>query len=236
VCRNALRPTLLPAAPPRKRFPQGRLTLGAAARLYPVKGLAIVLHAVALLGRAHDVELHVAGAGPELPRLRSLAAELGLAERVTFRGAVSDMASFYAGIDCLLHTPITEAFGLVALEAAAHGCPIVSAGVDGLVEAVAPGVTGRTIEPTLSIAEYVALGGGVTGLPQCIYDAAADGLREPRAVDPERLAAEVAAVFADAQSFEALSASASAHVRALPSFASHVRDVLAVIDGFVRRP
>ncbi len=235
VCRNALRPSLLPPTPPRKRFPQGRLKLGAAARLYPVKGLALVLHTIALLRRTHDVELHVAGAGPELPRLRSLAASLGIADRVTFHGAVSEMAAFYASIDCLLHAPITEAFGLVALEAAAHGCPIVTARVDGLVEAVAEGVTGRTVQPTLSIAEYVERGGAGTGLPQCIYDPDADMLREPRAVDPERLAAEVAVAFADARSYEALSASASAHVRALPTFASHVRDVLAVIDGFIRR-
>jgi glycosyltransferase involved in cell wall biosynthesis len=234
VCRNALRPSLLPATPLRKRFPQGRIRLGAAARLYPVKGLAIVLHAVALLGRSRDVELHVAGAGPELQQLRSLANALGIAERVTFHGAVRDMTSFYAQIDCLLHAPITEAFGLVALEAAAHGCPVVAARVDGLVEAVAAGVSGQTIEPTLTVAQYVELGGGVTGLPQCIYDPAADVLREPRAVDPAHLAAAVSAVFDEAQRFEALSESASAHVRAQPNFASHVRDVLAVIDGFIR--
>ena len=179
--------------------------------------------------------MHVAGAGPELQRLRSLAERLGIAERVTFHGAVGDMAAFYARIDCLLHTPITEAFGLVAIEAAAHGCPVVAARVDGLVEAVAAGVTGHTIEPTLSLARYVELGGGLEGLPQCIYDPAADALREPRAVDPERSGAEVAALFDDAQRFEARSAAASAHVLAQPNFAAHVRDVLAVIDGFIRR-
>lgn len=233
VCRNALRPSVTPAAPVAKPFPRGPIKLGAAARLYPVKGLAIVLHAVALLRRSLDVELHVAGAGPELPRLRSLAASLGLAEHVTFHGAVADMTAFYAGIDCLLHTPITEAFGLVVIEAAAHGCPVVTARVDGLPEAVAAGVSGRTIEPTLPLTRYVELGGALTGLPQCTYDPATDALGEPRAVDPGRLAAEVASVFHDARSFEALSATASAYVLAQPSFLSHVRDVMAVIDGFI---
>src|SRR5262245_61393341 len=48
VCPNALRPSLVPAhGPVQKRFPRERaIKLGAAARLYPVKGLAIVLHAV----------------------------------------------------------------------------------------------------------------------------------------------------------------------------------------------
>ena len=237
VCRNALRPSLVPAAPMVKRFPRGRIKLGAVARLYPVKGLAIVLHAVAALRALRpslDVELHVAGAGPELPRLRSLTEALRLTERVTFRGAVGDMAAFYAGIDCLLHTPITEAFGLVAIEAAAHGCPVLTARIDGLPEAVAAGVSGQTIEPTLSRARYVELGGRLEGLPRCVYDPAADALAEPRAVDPERLAAAVAALFDDAHGFEALSASAGAHVLAQPNFTAHVRDVLAVVDGCIR--
>jgi glycosyltransferase involved in cell wall biosynthesis len=236
VCRNALRPSLIPPAPMAKKFPPKRIKLGAVARLYPVKGLAIVLHAVAQLRAlrpSFDVELHVAGAGPELERLRSLADGLGLGERVTFCGAVGDMGAFYADIDCLLHTPITEAFGLVAIEAAAHGCPVVTAHVDGLPEAVAAGISGWTIEPTLSLERYVELGGGLEGLPRCVYDPAADALAEPRAVDPERLAAAVAALFDDASSYEALSARASAHVLAQPDFSAHVRDVMAVVDGFI---
>ena len=237
VCRNALRPSVTPAAPRPKRFPHGRpIKLGAAARLYPVKGLAIVLHAVAALRGlrpALDVELEVAGAGPDLGRLVELAERLGLKNKVTFHGAVNDMPAFYARIDCLLHTPITEAFGLVAIEAAAHGCPVIAAGVDGLAEAVASGITGRLIAPTLPLTRYVELGGGLEGLPQCVYDPAADALQEPRAVDPERLAAEVAAVFADPGAYEAGSAAASAHVLARPGFAEHVRDVMTVIDGFI---
>jgi hypothetical protein len=87
-------------------------------------------------------------------------------------------------------------------------------------------VTGRLIAPTLPLTRYVELGGALDGLPQCIYDPVADDLREPRAVDPEVLADEVAAVF-DPRTYEARSAAASAHVLAGPSFAAHVRDVMA---------
>jgi glycosyltransferase involved in cell wall biosynthesis len=236
VCRNALRPSVAPAEPRRKRFPKARaIKLGAAARLYPVKGLAIVLHAVAALRRSLDAELEIAGAGPEREPLTLLAARLGIREKVTFRGAVDDMPAFYSTVDCLVHTPITEAFGLVAIEAAAHGCVVIAAGVDGLAEAVTDGVTGRLIAPTLPLARYVELGGALEGLPQCIYDPVADALREPCAVDPERVAAQILAVFADARAYEARSAAASAHVLSQPSFADHVRDVMAVIDGSVRR-
>ena len=40
-------------------------------------------------------------------------------------------------------------------------------------------------------------------------------------------------MFADPSEYEARSAAATAHVLAQPSFADHVRDVMAVIDGFV---
>jgi len=164
-----------------------------------------------------------------------LAERLGLRGKVTFHGAVNDMPAFYSRVDCLVHTPITEAFGLVAIEAAAHGCVVVAAGVDGLAEAVAGGVTGRLVAPTLPLPRYVELGGALDGLPQCIFDPAADALREPRAVDPGLLAAGVAAVFAHARAFEASSAAASAHVLAQPGFADHVRDVMAVIDELIGR-
>ena len=49
VCRNALRPRRCRVAPVRQAFPHGPIKLGAAARLYPVKGLALVLHAVEVL-------------------------------------------------------------------------------------------------------------------------------------------------------------------------------------------
>jgi glycosyltransferase involved in cell wall biosynthesis len=230
VCRNALRPSMAPAAPRGKRFPRGRARLGAAARLYPVKGLPLVLHAVAALSARLDVELHVAGAGPELPRLEALAERLRIRDRVTFHGAVRDMASFYANVDCLLHVPLTEAFGLVALEAAAHGCIVVAAEVDGLGEALAGGAAGRLLKPSLPLERYVELGGALDGIPPLVYEPAADRLAEPRAVDPEELAAEIAAVFADARSFEMESAAASAHALAQPPFAAHVRDVMAIID------
>jgi glycosyltransferase involved in cell wall biosynthesis len=235
VCRNALRPSMVPSSPAAKRYPDGRITLGVAARLFPVKGVALALHAAALLARSHDVQLRVAGAGPELPRLQALADKLGIGSRVTFHGAVSDMAAFYRGVDCLLHPPITEAFGLVAIEAAAHGCPVVTAAVDGLPEAVADGVSGFCVVPTLPLAAYVELGGSLTGLPQRVYAPGRDTLVEPQAVDPTEIARTLEHLFRDARTFESMSRAASAHVLRGADFAAHVRDVLSVIDEFLSR-
>jgi glycosyltransferase involved in cell wall biosynthesis len=236
VCRNALRPSIVPLAPVAKLRGAGPIVLGVAARLFPVKGVAIALQAVAELRvRGVDVELKIAGEGPELARLRELAAALGIAARVTFLGALADMAMFYRSVDCLLHTPLTEAFGLVALEAAAHGCPVIATAIDGLSESVTDGVTGYALEPTLSLDDYVALGGGREGLPERVYAAASDALVETRALSPVLLATTVERLFERAATFETLSERASRHVLAAPDFAAHVRGVLDVIDGFLRR-
>jgi glycosyltransferase involved in cell wall biosynthesis len=231
VCRNALRPSLVPSSPVRKPFPARRFRVGVAARLHPVKGVALVLHALPLLGREGlDVELRIAGAGPERESLERLAHALGIDARVSFLGSVRDMQSFYREIDCLVHPPLTEAFGLVAIEAAAFGCPVIAAGIDGLPEAVADGVTGYTVAPTLPLADYAALGGAHYGLPALVYDPARDSLVAPPLVDPAALARAVARLLSSAAAFEALSARASEHVLGAPTFAQHVDDVMAVID------
>ena len=74
VCRNALRPSLLPAAPMAQAFPRGAHQArrgGAPVSRQRARDRAACRRACCA-GSALDVELHVAGAGPELPRLRSL--------------------------------------------------------------------------------------------------------------------------------------------------------------------
>jgi glycosyltransferase involved in cell wall biosynthesis len=234
VCRNALRPSLVPSSVVRKSYPSRRIRLGVAARLYPVKGVALVLHAVqVLVGQAVDVELRIAGAGPERERLEGLATTLGIGARVSFLGSLRDMQAFYREVDCLVHPPLTEAFGLVAIEAAALGCPVIAAAIDGLPEAVADGVTGYTVAPTLPLEDYVRLGGARYGLPALVYDPARDALVATPIVDPSALAGAVTRLFSSAAAFETLSARASEHVLGAPTFARHVDDVMAVIDESV---
>src|SRR5690606_16080928 len=108
--------------------------------------------------------------------LESLAQRLNLGSAVQFQGLVRDMRGFYEGIDCLVHLPLTEAFGLVAIEAAARGVPVVAAAVDGLPEAVTDGVTGFTVVPNRPLTDYVELGGRLDGIPEAVYDPVADVL------------------------------------------------------------
>ncbi|MGI8982992.1 MAG: glycosyltransferase [Acidimicrobiales bacterium] len=84
----------------------------------------------------------------ELARLHHLVAELGLRERVTFvppqpHGRLS---LYYRAADVCLVPSRSESFGLVALEAAACGTPVVAAAVGGLRTIVAHGATGFLVE------------------------------------------------------------------------------------------
>jgi len=237
ICLNALRPSLTPPQPLHKRHPSNRaIRLGVAARLMPVKGVALALHTAATLRKESvDVELHIAGAGVELERLRSLAQTLGIASVTRFHGAVQDMAQFYRNVDCLLHAPLTEAFGLVAIEAGGHGCPAIVGAVDGLPEAVKDGVSGVCIAPTLTLAEYRELAGASDGIPEKVYDPVEDVLCAPKAVDPALLAKAVRGLFFDAESYERISRSASEYVLAEYQFDRHVDQVMDVISGFQAR-
>ena len=233
VCLNALRPSLMPSSPMTKSFPSNRpIRLGVAARLVPRKGIAVALHAVAAL-RADgiDAELRIAGSGGESEALTVLAKTLDVERHVRFDGLVEDMQSFYDDIDCLLHVPLTEAFGLVAIEAAARGCPTIVAAVDGLPEAVGHGVGGRCLEPTLSLADYLEIAGSDDGIPTRVYDPARDDLAVPRAVEPTVLADAVSVLFADESSYERVSRSASEYVLRERRFDRHVDDVMHIVGG-----
>jgi glycosyltransferase involved in cell wall biosynthesis len=163
----------------------------------------------------HNAELHLAGGGSARGRrrLRGLVADLDLARHVTFHGIVDDMPGFYRGIDVFLCPSLREPFGSVCLEAAAWGCVVVASRVDGLVEAVQDGVTGRCIAPEVPLAHYPMLGGSRKGLPSFVYDPAADAVVAPKLVAPQALAQTVAAIVESPDTYEDMSAAAVNRVR-----------------------
>jgi UDP-glucose:(heptosyl)LPS alpha-1,3-glucosyltransferase len=62
------------------------------------------------------------------PAYQAKARELGLAGRVTFVGAMKDVAPAYRAADALVHPTLEDSFGMVVLEAMAHGLPVVVSG------------------------------------------------------------------------------------------------------------
>ncbi len=96
-----------------------------------------------LIGAPYGPRLSAPGAY-EL-ELRALAAELGLAERVTFTGYREDAFRLLQNFSVLVLPSEREALGGVLIEAMAAGVPQVAADVDGIPEVVEGGVTGRLI-------------------------------------------------------------------------------------------
>jgi phosphatidylinositol alpha-1,6-mannosyltransferase len=135
----------------------GRPVLLSVARLTPLKGHDVAIAALPdLLRRVPDLAYLVVGAGPARGTLERLAAEHGVGRQVIFTGAVprEELAAHYRlGTIFLLLSRQTgaydglEGFGLVFLEAAAHGLPCVGGDSGGVPEAVQDGVTGFLVPP-----------------------------------------------------------------------------------------
>ena len=122
-------------------------------RIQPLKGLDVAIGALAALAR-EDSELVVVG-GPsgadgddELERVQKLASTLGVAERIRWAPPQPHhvLSTYYRAADVCLVPSRSESFGLVALEAAACGIPVVAAAVGGLTTLVDDGRTGLLIE------------------------------------------------------------------------------------------
>jgi glycosyltransferase involved in cell wall biosynthesis len=78
-----------------------------------------------------------------------LAVELGVADRVEFRGPVPHdrVPALLRSADAVACVPWYEPFGIVALEAMACGVPVVATAVGGLMETVVDGVSGLLVPP-----------------------------------------------------------------------------------------
>lgn len=131
-----------------------RLRIVAVGRLLPRKGFDTMIEALPSIPDAEYVI--VGGPGPrhldgdkEVQRLRALAVELGVADRVKFTGAVAreDMPALLRSADVVTCTPWYEPFGIVPLEAMACGVPVVASAVGGMLDTVVHDVTGQLVSP-----------------------------------------------------------------------------------------
>lgn len=124
-------------------------------RLHAYKGVDTAIAALpALRGKVPDAAYVVVGDGPDLPRLRELAASLGLSDHVRFLGEVSgdEVIDALHACDALamlsrLVPPDVEGFGLVFVEAGACGRPVVGSRSGGIPEVIVDGETGLLVPP-----------------------------------------------------------------------------------------
>lgn len=232
ICLGGIRNDVLSPAS-QGREPREPVVLGCAGRLVAIKGIALAIQTLQRLGSAGvQAELRIAGDGPDRVHLTQLAETLGVADRVHFLGPVNDMQAFYEGVDVFLHAGLHETLGNVCIEAAANGCVVVAARVDGLVEAVEHDVTGVTLPTELDLSAYAALGGNPRNMPDLVYDPDEDRLRELRCVDPEIIAEAVASLVADSARFRQMSADAIERSRKRFSFDRYIDELTQAISDF----
>lgn len=146
------------AAKTRAGFATDRRYVATIARFHPVKDHRTLLDAFATVAAAcPDVDLLLAGDGPQRADLEAQAARLGLAERVRFLGVRSDVPAILAAADVFCLTSVSEAASLTLLEAMASEAPVVVTGVGGNPEIVRDGVEGLLVPRQDPVATAAAL-------------------------------------------------------------------------------
>ncbi len=152
-----------------------------------------------LLQRFPDLRLLIGGTGDDLPRLRQLVRELGLAASVLLPGkiAAAELADHHRLATVFALPSEKEGFGIVFLEALGCGRPVLAGNRDGSVDPLADGRFGCLVDPRLPLAPPL--------------EALLESRGEPLWHSPEALADEVAGRFG----FE--------------SFCAHLRQLLASV-------
>jgi D-inositol-3-phosphate glycosyltransferase len=172
-------------------------------RIQPLKGLDVAVRALHALDDQRAVLVVVGGASgaegaAEVERVQKLIAELGLGEQVRFVAPQPHhlLSTYYRAADVVLVPSRSESFGLVALEAAACGVPVVAAAVGGLRTLVDHGRTGFLVEgrDPAAFAWHVERLAGDAGLREAMGLAAA---RRARGYTWSTAAARLRRVYAD---------------------------------------
>lgn len=124
----------------------------AVARLIPRKGVDVLLEATEQLPDRENLTVVVVGDGSERVKLAQMAEHLKHRIRFVPNATDEDVGAWYQAADvfCLPlreHASDIEGFGIVYLEAAVHGLPVVAGRSGGAAEAVEDGKTGILVRP-----------------------------------------------------------------------------------------
>jgi phosphatidylinositol alpha-1,6-mannosyltransferase len=142
---------------------KGRKILLTVGRLVARKGHDTVLRALPMIAKdVPGVHYLIVGDGPNRACLQRLSEAMGVSDRVSFCGAVSDadLPAYYRLADVFIMVSRrvesrgdVEGFGIVYLEANAAGLPAIAADGCGAVDAISDGVNGLLVRDAESPAE-----------------------------------------------------------------------------------
>jgi phosphatidylinositol alpha-1,6-mannosyltransferase len=109
----------------------------------------IIASLPSILAHVPNAAYLIVGSGDDRPRLEALARETGVVDRVVFAGWVPDaeLPDYFALAHVFAMPSTGEGFGIVFLEAAASGLPVIGCNNDGSVDALAEGRIGRLVDP-----------------------------------------------------------------------------------------
>lgn len=132
--------------------------IGNVKTLRPKYGIDVLIKAAEIVIKNNPdkkIRLDIYGEGPQKDELIQLSITLGIQEKVNFKGFVQNdkLPEIYNSVSVSVSVSNSESFGVVAVEAMACGCPVITSDADGFTEVVDDGVTGfivpkRDIEAT----------------------------------------------------------------------------------------
>jgi 1,2-diacylglycerol 3-alpha-glucosyltransferase len=168
-------------------------------RLAPEKNWDTLLHAFAqVYAERPDLRLVLIGDGPAKDSLQLLASELGVAERVTFTGALpfEEIPRYLKAADAFSFASTTETQGLVTIEAMAAGLPVVAVDGSGTRDIVEHGKQGFLVENDPN-----SLAKGISKLlsdPQRVKRFSNSALKKAKTLDVDQLGKQVINVYEQA--------------------------------------
>lgn len=137
--------------PSHKKINEIEFVIGTICRLTQQKGIDLLIQSFYkfINKNKKDVQLVIAGEGPEKENLLALTSSLSLNDKVKFIGALQreDVRKTLYSLDVFVLASRWEGFGISLIEAMACGVPVIGSNVDGISEIIEDGVNGLLFEP-----------------------------------------------------------------------------------------
>ena len=126
---------------------QSQFVIGSVKTLAPNYGTEFLIKAFKIVTERNpelDCKLELVGKGPDEARLKELAKELDIENKVKFRGFIpqNELPALYSQFDIACYLSNSESFGVSAIEAMSCNCPVVASDADGFKEVIKDGITG----------------------------------------------------------------------------------------------